>query len=70
MKIEYRVRPVTRYIVTRYCEDDGGSGVEFKGEFPNEDVAYGVGYALAKEEHDRLGFPPGDMRMIYPHLVK
>ena len=67
MKVEYRVRPVTRYIVTRYHEDEVGlAGCDFKGEYGSEEVAYEVGYALAKEEHQRLGYPPGDERIKYP----
>ena len=37
--IEYRVRPLTRYIVTRHVEDHSGFGVEERGEFPNEVAA-------------------------------
>lgn len=67
-KIEYRVRPVTRYIVTRqeFGENHTGRNTQH-GEYDNADVAYEVGYALAKAEHDRLGYPPGDERIIYPH---
>jgi hypothetical protein len=67
MKTEYKIRPVTRYVVTRYNEDDNGmASCTGKGEYDNADVAYEVGYALAKEEHERLGYPIGDMRIIYP----
>ena len=67
-KIEYRVRPVTRYIVTRYEEKDGGrSGASSpQGEYENADMAFEVGYALCKAEHDRLGWPLGDERIKYP----
>lgn len=67
-KIEYRVKKTERYIVTRYHEDAAGTvgGVDTKGEYDNADIAFEVGYALAKAEHERLGFPPGDMRIIYP----
>lgn len=68
-KIEYRVRPVTRYIVSRFEERDGGGtsgSSRQQGEYDNADVAYQVGYALAKAEHDRLGYPPGDERIVYP----
>lgn len=67
MKVEYRVRPVTRYIVTRYHEGEKAIGeCEFKGEFDSHQVAYAVGYALAQEEHLRLGYPLGDERIKYP----
>lgn len=54
--IEYRVRPVTRYIVTRYHsendEDTGlsGGGVETIGEFQNSQQANRVAVALSKDE--------------------
>lgn len=68
MQIEYRVRPVTRYIVTRYMTADGASdaGSSVAGEYDNADMAYEVAYALARAEHDRLGWVPGDHRMQYP----
>ena len=73
-QIEYRVRPVTRFIVTRYETErpvDGrasnGSSTQH-GEFDNEDTAYAVGYALAKAESDRLGLPPGDMAVMFPPM--
>ena len=69
MKVEYRVRPVTRYIVTRYYADDSASGSEYKGEYDSPHIAYEVGYALAKEEHQRLGYPIGDERIQYPRPV-
>lgn len=69
MKVEYRVRQVTRYVVTRWskADDDTKShGASIKGEYDNEQIAYEVGYALAKEEHARLGYPLGDERVKYP----
>lgn len=68
-KIEYRVRPVTRYVVTRYHQNGSLAGVEGKGEFDNESTAYEVGYALAHDEHSRLGWPPGDERITYPEPI-
>jgi len=67
-KVEYRVVPVTRYMITRYHElaDGPGAGSETKGQFDNPTVAFEVAYALCKAEHDRLGFPPGDERIQYP----
>lgn len=65
-KIEYRVRTVTRYIVTRYEQSENTGAVQTKGEYDSPSVAYDVAYALARAEHERLGYPPGDMRIIYP----
>ena len=70
--IEYRVRTVPRFIVTRYASVHYGDGSESDngstqhGEFDNSETAYAVGYALCKAEHDRLGWPPGDERIQYP----
>lgn len=71
-RVEYRVITTQRYIVTRYAEQPNPttgmvvSGSAAKGEFHNPEVAYEIAYALAKEEHDRLGWPAGDERMQYP----
>ena len=65
-KIEYRVIPITRYTVTRYYSGENTGGVEQRGEYNNANVAYEVGYALARAEHDRLGWPLGDERIKYP----
>lgn len=75
--VQYRVRPVTRYIVTRHewqTSDDGlcgscGATTE-KGEFDNARIAFEVGTALAKDEHQRLGYPPDDPRVQYPERVE
>jgi hypothetical protein len=50
--IEYRVRPVTRYVVTRYAADkeDKLGSCEGKGEFDSEHAAREVALALAKAE--------------------
>ena len=68
VKVEYRVRKIERFVVTRYYEDHGGKGAgsQMKGEYDSADMAYEVGYALAKQEHDQLGWAPGDERILYP----
>lgn len=70
-RVEFRVRPVTRWIVTRYEESESGNSgaVSERGEYGGAEVAYEVGYALAKAEHDALGYPPGDERIQYPQRV-
>ncbi len=55
---EFRVRPVVRYVVTRYCHpytsEDGKSGnsgsSEVIAELPNEQRAFEVAQAMAKAE--------------------
>ena len=65
--IEYRVRPVTRYIVTRYSQErDRLGGSSECGEYDRYDTAYQVAYALCRAEHERLGYPLGDERIKYP----
>ena len=70
-KIEYRVRPVTRYVVTRF-RDSGdareASGSEPRGAFDNADIAYQVAYALCNQEHEHLGRNREGLQMIYPEM--
>ncbi len=73
VELEYRARPVTRYIVTRFTSPEANSGkenvlasVETRGEYDNEEIAYAVAYALCKREHEVLGWPVGDERVQYP----
>jgi len=75
MEIEYRIKPVTRYIVTRaYNADAGGDNpriacatqVTERGEYPNADKAYEVAYALCKLDHEISGYSPFDERIQYP----
>lgn len=73
MKIEYRIRAVERYIVTRFEEDtefrNAGSR-QIGGEHDNAEVAYQVAYALARKEQEDLGLPPGDMGVIFPERLE
>lgn len=66
--IEYKVRPVTRYVVTRFRRigSENGTGSEIHGEFDNSEIAYAVAYALCRAEHERLGWPVDDERIQYP----
>lgn len=70
-QLEYRVRKVERFIVTRFTRDDESSPatVEVRGEYENADVAHEVAYALCKREHEILGWPVGDMRVQYPQKI-
>lgn len=70
-KVEYRVKSVTRYIVTRFEEeshDDGSEsgGCEGFGEFNNFVSAYKVAFGLCKSEHDEFGVDRKDGEFIYP----
>lgn len=77
MKVEYKVRPVTRFIVTRYKSETyppesklGSTGTsEVKGEFDNFKTAHAVAYALAKQEAFNLNLSPLDDTVIYPDFV-
>lgn len=69
MTIEYRVKRVERFIVTRY-EDDPckttASVRQIGKEFDSFDTAYEVGTAMAKADQERLGLPVGDEGVIFP----
>jgi hypothetical protein len=67
-KVEYRVREIKRFVVTRYHQSEHGAGVDTKGEYGNPEIAYEVGYALCKAEHERLGWPVADDRIQYPQM--
>lgn len=65
--VEYRVKPAGRFIITRFEQRaDGTKATVEKGTFDRPELAYEVAYALCKDEHDRLGWPPGDERIQYP----
>ena len=68
MKVEYRVKPVTRYIVTRFHADGTTGAVEQRGEYENGEVAYEVAYALCKAEHDASGQPVESVNFVYPRI--
>lgn len=53
--IEYRVRPVVRFMVTRFYSSKDESGVDPLGEFPNADLANRVGSALALKDEGEEG---------------
>ena len=68
MAVEFKVRKVTKYIVTRY-ESDGRTGSSTQhGTHDSGETAYHVAYALCKAEHDRSGEPVGSMNFIYPDM--
>lgn len=48
--IEYKVRPVTRFVVTRYHQNEASAGVETCGEFDNARQAGLVAGALAAND--------------------
>jgi hypothetical protein len=75
MKIEYKVRPVTRYIVTRFeCKEaeDGSFGNQGAstqhGVFDSGAVAYEVAYALCRREHELSGQPIDSVNYRYPNI--
>jgi hypothetical protein len=72
--IEYRVRPVTRFVITRFeksvtVNERCSACSDTRGEYDNADTAYDVAYALAKADHERMGWPIGDERIQYPCRV-
>lgn len=67
-KVEYRVRPVTRYIITRYSEEGKNAECGTLGEYDRQDLAHNVAYALCKIEHDGSGEPIDSENYIYPKI--
>ena len=56
---EYRVRPVTRYVVTEYKSEDDGNGrasggCSIIGEFPNQHYAEKVAESMRFEAETRI----------------
>lgn len=55
MKTEYQVRPVTRYIVSRYATDSDSASSSMIGEFPSGQQADLVADAMvAKDRADGI----------------
>lgn len=56
---EFRVRPVTRYVVTKFTQEDygvaGGCGSECLGEFQNEILAHNALLAFIAMEERTVG---------------
>lgn len=67
-KVEYKVRPITRYVITRYEEIGNAGRSEQRGVYDNGEIAYQVAYALCKMEHDQSGEPVGSTNFIYPSI--
>lgn len=53
--VEYRIVPVTRYLVTRFERAGNSAGSEGLGEFDNERTAYRVARALYAEDAGQIG---------------
>lgn len=71
MTIEYRVKAVQRYIVTRYESREDGSASsgdvrQIGNDFDSGDTAYEVAYALARQEAEHKGWGPNDTRIVFP----
>jgi hypothetical protein len=65
--IEYRVRPIDRFVITRFeDEGDGNRRSAFLGEYDSAELAHEVAYALCREEHRTLGWKLDDERIQYP----
>ena len=68
MKVEYRVKPITRYVVTRWHDSEGCGGVDTIGAYDNGEAAYQVAYALCREEHRKSGEPDLSVNFVYPSI--
>lgn len=74
--IEYQIRPVTRYVVTRFesqSEGEGHPGLAASagmGEFPNYDMAEVVAKALVDSDPHKIATfisPPPNGTVYAPH---
>lgn len=76
-RVEFKVRKVTRYIVTEWHSYEtegggfggssmGGQGSASHGEFDSASKAYEVASALAAVKHKALGWSDGDPRITPP----
>ena len=67
-RVEFKLREKMRYIVTKFVEaEDGKSGSSVViGEYPSEEVAFEVAYALAEQERINRGYSADDERIQYP----
>ncbi len=67
MTIEYKIKPVVRYFITRHeTTENTGSTQNVGSEYANGETAFEVAYALARAEANRLSLPIGSMDLIYP----
>lgn len=66
MTIEYRVRPVTRYLITRFeAKDNTNGGSEGYGELENWELAITIAQRLAKAEEGAVYiYPDADLTGI------
>ncbi len=71
--VEYRVREIKRYTVTRHethVDEQGrescGSSTQVGSHYDNYETAHAVAYALCAKEHGDLGYDLGDERIQYP----
>ena len=67
-KVEYRVREVTRYVVTRYYESGKIKSSATRGEFENLHTAQQVAFALCRVEDIDSKDDPSRPKFKYPNV--
>lgn len=67
--IEWRVRPVTRYIITRFEQDDQLAGSQSFGTYDDHSTASTVAEALSDKDLADQGWAKNDPRMIRPSPI-
>jgi len=60
-QVEYRVRPVGRYVVTRHTSDENSGSLETLGEFQRQATAEEVASALAGQPVYAVVLPAQDI---------
>lgn len=72
---EYRLKPVTRYVLTRHRglahgarDPAAGASCEVIGEYPSPITGYQIAYALGRLEIAQRALPPNTPLVIVPEF--
>lgn len=70
--VEYKVRPVGRYVVTRFTSDDENrsAGIETIGEFASQAGAEEIASALAGKAVRALTLPEGNIPAMLRNIAE
>jgi hypothetical protein len=68
MTIEYKIRPVIRYLVTRQEDNEGSLYSSNHGEFPDPDTAFKFATTLAELERNQPTLVHEHVEIVFPIL--
>jgi len=66
MTIEYKIRPVIRYLVTRQEDDEGELHSSNHGEFSDPDTAFKFATTLAEAERNQPILVNEHVEIVFP----